>query len=300
MKHRFYALHEGFYEGVDRRLQVLRRACDLRGIEFHALDSLCVDYSDLPHLGLGDLLYNCARGSQVLESLLINERVTTFYIRNPAYVSLASMTTLGIVHERAGLPAPKTIYALTADRSLLKRYVEYLGGFPLILKVEGGTRGIGVIKVDSWPGLISLADHLVTSGQRFILRQFIDAPYGVRAMVLGERVVGALKFLLPAGDFRNAALLTDIRYEPIQLSPADEALCIEATRLANVEMSGVDLLYDRAGKSYLLEINFPTGFQSFSAEPWRIHEQWVDHLIAKCRRHIASASMIERDDGFRS
>lgn len=286
MSYRLFALHEGFYEGVERRLQLLESACTARRIEFHTLDSLRCDYSKLPRLGRGDLLYNCARGSQVLESLLINEHVTTFYIRKPDYVNLASMTTLSIVHDKAGLPAPRTIHALTADRELLQRYVDHLGGFPLVLKVEGGTRGIGTIKVDSWTGLISIADHLIASGEKFILRQFIDAPYGVRAMVLGGRVAGALKFLMPAGDFRNAALLSDIRYEPFDISSEDEALCVEATRLANLEMSGVDLLYDHSGKAYLLEINFPTGFQSLSGEPWCIHEQWVDHLIAKCRNRF--------------
>lgn len=284
MSFRFFALHEGYYEGVSRRIELLKEACESRGVEFYALDSLKCDYSDLPQLGAGDFLYNCARGSQALESLLINDQVTTFYIRNPSYVALTSMTTLSIVHDKAGLPTPKTIYALTADRNLLRRYVEYLGGFPLVLKIEGGTRGIGVIKVDSWEGLVSLADHVVASGQKFVLRQFIDAPYGVRAMVLGNQVVGALKFLMPEGDFRNAVLLTDIRYEPHQLSPEEEALCVQATQLANLEMSGVDLLYDRAGKAHLLEINFPTGFQSFGGRPWKIQEQWIDYLIDKAKK----------------
>lgn len=213
MNHRLVLLHQGFYEGVQTRLDLLRTAAEKRGIACTVLDSLTCDYTALPTLGAGDLLYNCARGSQVLESLLLNDKVTTFYIRNPDYTLLTSMTTLSMVHDKAGLPAPKTIYSLTADRTLLRRYVEVLGGFPLILKAEGGTRGIGTIKIESWQNLISTADHLVATHQKFILRQFIHAPFGVRVMALGNRVVVARKFLFPADDFRNAALLSDIRYE---------------------------------------------------------------------------------------
>ncbi|WP_293370976.1 hypothetical protein [Nevskia sp.] len=281
MKHTFYVLHEGFYDGVAQRLELLEAACKSRNVSFVPLDSLKCDYANLPRLGTSDLLYNCARGSQVLESLLLNDEVTTFYIRNPDYTLITSTLTWSLVHEKAGLPAPKTVYALTADRNMLRRYVEYLDGFPIVLKAEGGTRGIGTIKIDSWQGLVSLADHLMTSGQKFVMRQFIDAPYGVRAMVLGHRVVAALKFLFPPDDFRNAALLSDVRYEQTSLSTEHEALCVRAAQLANLEMGGVDLLFDYDGRAYLLEINLPTGFQSFSGVPWRIHDKWLCYLLEK-------------------
>lgn len=289
MSRTFYALHEGFYEGVQQRLNLLAAACELRSVRFVALDSLLCDYASLPKLGKGDMLYNCARGSQVLESLLLNPDVTTFYIRNPDYNLITSTSTWGIVHEKAGLPAPRTIYALTTDRQLLRSYVEHLGGFPLVLKAEGSTRGIGTIKVDSWQGLVSLVDHLFATGQKFVMRQFIHAPYGVRAMVLGQRVVATLKFLFPPDDFRNAALPADVRYEPATLTADEEALCVQATQLANLEMSGVDLLFDHSGKAYLLEVNFPTGFQSLSGDPLRIQELWIDYLLAKAKTSKSSA-----------
>ena len=130
-----------------------------------------------------------ARGAETLMSLLLNDCATTFYRRNPELNLITSSTTeWSIVHDKKGLNAPRTIFSLTADRALLKRYVEYLGGFPIVLKVVGGTRGIGTIKAESWHGLLSMADYLVGIGARFILRQFIDAEFGVRAMVIGNDV----------------------------------------------------------------------------------------------------------------
>ena len=280
----FYAIHEGFYEGVEQRLQLLAQACKSRDVSFIALDSLGCDYTHLPKPGKGDMLYNCARGSQVLESLLLNPEVATFYVRNPEYNLITSTSTWSMLHDKAGLPVPRTIYGISSDREFLKRYVDYLGGFPVVAKLEGGTRGVGAIKIDTWQGLISTMDYLLTTGQRFILREFIDAQYGVRAMVLGDQVIASAKFLFQHGDFRNAPLFGQTRYEPMTLTPEVEALCVKATRIANLEMSGTDLLFDSAGKPFLLEINLPTGFQTFAVEPWLIQDQWVDFLLRKARR----------------
>ncbi len=78
-----YCLHEGYYEGVQSRLDHLEKACEVLDIAFISLNSLTVDYSILPTLAKDDMLYNSSRGSQVLESLLLNKEVTTFYITIP-------------------------------------------------------------------------------------------------------------------------------------------------------------------------------------------------------------------------
>jgi RimK-like ATP-grasp domain len=258
----FYAIHEGFYEGVEIRLDSLKTACIAKAVAFVQIDSLTTDYTSLPRLGKQDLLYNTVRGSQTLESLLLNADVTTFYQQNPTTNFLRSSTEWSLIHDKLGLPAPRTVYHLTTDRILLQRYVAYLGGFPIVLKVTGGTRGIGTIKAESWHSLYSLVDYLATTGDDFVVRQFIEADYGVRAMVLGERVIAAAKFFMQENDFRNAPLLANTHYERTTLTPEHEALCVRAVRSVNLEMAGVDLLFDKAGNAYLLEINFPTGFQA--------------------------------------
>src|ERR1700744_2943732 len=84
---KFYCLHEGYYESVDARLSLLATSCRAEGMEFCTLDSKTVDYSNLPRLDPGDLLYNCARGSETLESLLLSQAAVTFYLSTPAFVS---------------------------------------------------------------------------------------------------------------------------------------------------------------------------------------------------------------------
>lgn len=257
-----YCLHEGFYEGVQLRLDQLRNASQKLGINFVSIDGLRIDHTKLPRLGKGDLLYNCARGGQILESILLNHNVTTFYIKTPQLNQSFSTTDFSILHDKEGLPSPKTIYHLTDNRVNLQNYVEYLGGFPVILKVIGGTRGIGTVKIESWHSLISTVDYLMTTNDKFILREFIDAKVGCRMMVLGDKVIAAAGFTMNKNDFRNAAITSEIKYFKRQFPKSLVNLAVRATHIANVSFSGVDFLEDSNGKFYLLEVNFPTGFSS--------------------------------------
>lgn len=283
----FFFLHEGFYEGVQFRIEQMQLACNNLNIEFIALNSLTIDYSNLPKLTRRDLLYNATRGSEVLESLLLNREVTTYYIKNPDFiVSNPDTTKYSIIHTRENLLSPKTIFHLTEDRRLLKKYTEYLGGFPLIIKNCSGTRGIGTLKIESWQSLISIADYLKTTGDKFILRQFIDADYGARVMVLGNEVILTKKFYFQENDFRNAPILSQTHYEPMEIDDETKALCINAVHLANLEMAGVDLLFEKkTGKAYLLEINYPTGFQSFADAPMPTLTRMIQYLIDKSKRN---------------
>lgn len=258
---RFYALYEKLYEGVQTRLDQLKSACEKLGIEFIPLNSLSINYSNLPVLNKKDLLYNVSAGSTTLESLLLNNMVTTFYIKNPPFTSHAEGTIpLTYIHHKAKLSAPKTIFNITTDRHLLKKYVDYLGGFPVIIKAAGSSRGIGTIKLDSWQNLISTVDYLVTTSDTFIMRQFINAKSGCRMIVLGNEVIAAADFIMNKGDFRNAVILSETQYYTREYPETIKQLAVKATNIANIEFGGVDFLEDAQGNYYLLEVNFPTGF----------------------------------------
>lgn len=281
---KLFGLHEGFYEGVQQRIELLAEACEAKELEFICIDSLTFDYSSIPTLTRHDLLYNLARGSAVLESLLLNDNVTTFYIKNPKLNTFRSTPDWSILHQKAGLQAPRTIYHLTNNRTLLRKYVDHLGGFPIIVKVRGGTRGIGTIKIDSWHSLISTLDYLLTTSDSFMLREFIDAEYGARIIVLGDETIWSAKFYFQENDFRNAPLNVDSIYEPLDIDDETRKICVEAVRSANLEMAGVDILFDRDKKPYLLEINFPTGFGSFKCNPGFVLSKMLGYLIEKSKR----------------
>jgi hypothetical protein len=278
----FYALYEDLYDGVQVRIDQLQESCNQLGIDFILLNSIKIDYSNLPQLHKTDLMYNTARGSQTLESLLLNNNVTTFYITNPDLNQRKTTTDWSIIHEKAGIPSPKTVFHITNDRQLLKRYVNYLGGFPIVIKASGSTRGIGTIKIESWQSLISTIDYLLTTSDKFILRQFIKAKSGCRMIVLGNRVIAAAEFVMNKDDFRNAAVISEVKYLQRDYDKSVEQLAVQATHLANVEFAGVDFLEDENNNFLLLEINFPSGFSSLiDVCNVDIPKKMIEHLITK-------------------
>jgi glutathione synthase/RimK-type ligase-like ATP-grasp enzyme len=282
----FCGVHEGLYEGVQKRIDLLRTVCESRALEFVVLDANTTDHTNLPVLTRNDILYQVSSGAQTLTSLLLNSEVTTVYITNPALNLITSTVQWSLLHDKARISSPKTIFHFTNDRTLLRRYVEYVGGFPIIIKRVGGSRGIGTIKVDGWNGLLSLADYLSSTVDRFIIREFIQAEFGARAIVLGDQVIKMSKFLFQENDFRNAAVLSNVRYDTLSAQHRTESvpLCVRALEVANLEFGGVDLLFDAEGHPYLLEVNYPTGFQSFLDDPLPILSQLIDYLINKVRR----------------
>jgi glutathione synthase/RimK-type ligase-like ATP-grasp enzyme len=100
----------------------------------------------------------------------------------------------------------------------------------------------------------------MTTGGKFILRQFIKARSGCRLIVLGNEVIAGADFTMNENDFRNAVDLKQVKYFKREYSETVKQTAIKATHLANTEFSGVDFLEDEYGNFYLLEINFPTGF----------------------------------------
>jgi len=281
----FYGIRQRKNADIQMRVSLLKHACEARKINYVDLDSEAIDYSAIPQPQRHDFLYNIGRGSQVLESLMLNKEVTTFYKSFPKVNSnLANTTTLWtLIHEKENLPSPKTIHSLSRDRSLLDNYVEYLGGFPVIIKAIGGTRGVGVIKVESAASLYSIADHLVSLGGNYILRQFIESAATARLVVLGNQVVASVEYIIPNGDFRsNIAGIPNAK--PIKLSAGVEETAIKAVDAIDVECGGVDLILDKEGNHYLLEVNYPFSFltpQFITGTD--IAGMMVDYLIEKQR-----------------
>ncbi|MGI4875550.1 MAG: ATP-grasp domain-containing protein [Janthinobacterium lividum] len=279
----FYLLTTGFSANTQERAALLQAACQQRGIACVALETSTADRLALPELRPGDALYNATRDGMRLEELLWRPGVATFYAGDQPPRGIQDTTRWLAAHTRAGLPQPRTIAHPTADRALLVRYVDYLGGFPLVVKVAGGTLGTGVMRADSWPALLSLVDYLVATGTEFMLREYLESTGSGRLMVIGDRVVGALEYDNLPTDFRtNAAGGPPPRLT--RFAPAVEALAVAATQAVGAELAGVDVLLDQAGRAYLLEINLPCGFATFPKLGVDVPGMLVDYLTAKAKR----------------
>lgn len=132
----------------------------------------------------------------------------------------------------------------------------------MVVKVTGGALGVGVMRADLWPALLSLTDYLVSTGVDFILREYLVRTNCARLIVTGEQVVVALEGENPPNDFRSNAA-TQRKRRRIEISTAVEAEAIKAVHPAGVEFAGLNFLFDTTGQPYRLEVNFPSGSAAF-------------------------------------
>lgn len=277
------------YPSQQQTIKFLAAACQDRQVAFNLINPDEVDYTDASiHPAPGDLLYRSSiirsgeRASGIAEIHLLTDQVATFY--HSYERALNRNVTSFIMHQKAGLPIPRTIPRLTRDRALLKKYVAYVGGFPVIIKADGGSHGVGVMKVDSMNSLISITDYLHQNHQYVIMRQFINVSTSARLIALGNKVVSSIEYAAPEDDFRsNVGLFPQV--QPKEFPSQINDLAVAATKLRGVDFGGVDILIDSQGQPYITEINFPCNFaRAQRVTGIDIAGQMVDYLIQKSKQ----------------
>ncbi|MGM0556844.1 MAG: ATP-grasp domain-containing protein [Myxococcota bacterium] len=159
----------------------------------------------------------------------------------------------------ADLPIPTTARPSPTDD--IGRLVDRLSGPPIILKLEQGTQGVGVIKADSVESAQSTLQALWSVGEEPLLQEWIGESAGtdVRCFVVGDRVVGAMKRVAQPGDFRSNLHRGG---EPIaiDLDAQTQEMAVRAAHELGLCVAGVDLL--TADRGYLvIEVNASPGLE---------------------------------------
>lgn len=265
-------------------ITLVREACARRGVEFLEVYAPDFDYAPERQLRGGALLYRPATSMAAIrvEQFLFGEGVATFYTDLDSIFFEPFTSTL--LHQRAGLPIPATVYCSTTDRRVLDGYVERLGGFPVVAKMQGGSRGVGVMRVDSRPALYSLVDYVLAQGRNPLLTAYVADAVHWRVVVIGDRAVAAYRNAAERDDFRTYVRdeVSDFTAEP---PSAMAEIAVSAVRVLHNELGGVDLLEDPHGRLSLLEANFPCYFADAERVAGiDISGMMVDHLLAKAQR----------------
>ena len=121
----------------EETVRLLRESCAQRDIEFVEIDAVTFDYEPSRCASPGDMLY-CAgttAAAGFVEAHLYQPGVATFYSAADGPLTRKGHPLL--VFQRAGVPVPRWVHVTIGDRGLLRRYVERMGGFPVILKFPG-------------------------------------------------------------------------------------------------------------------------------------------------------------------
>lgn len=277
---KFYCINKKNAAGKARAY--LQAACESLEVDFFEIVSENFDAVDFPKLGVGDMLYRIStdKVSLAVEQYLINGKVATFYDNSyqNGRISRASYLML----RNSGVPTPETIPVPSLNKGVIEKYVRYLGGFPVVIKVVGGSRGTGVIRVDSMAALYSITDYLDAIESKYVLRQFINVNDSGRLIVLGDEVIASVQYRASGHDFRSNSRLSATKVFEKKYPQDVQKYAIIATKSMGLEFGGVDVLIDEDGQPYILEINFPFGFpEAQKVTGIDIAKKMVAHLKEK-------------------
>src|SRR5438067_12586395 len=158
----------------------------------------------------------------------------------------------------AGVDIPRTVLARGGGE--IKELVAHVGGLPAILKLIQGTQGVGVMIAHSEAEVDSILSTMWNLGQEILLQEFIAESRGrdMRALVVGDRVVGAMRREAKSGEFRSN-IHRGAEGTPIDLPPEYALAAVRAARVLGLDVAGVDLLEAKSGPK-VLEVNSSPGF----------------------------------------
>ena len=176
-----------------------------------------------------------------------------------------------LLWQAEGLPTPP--YAVLTKDSDLRAVARKLG-VPLMVKPASEGSSIGMSKVGSAAGLDEAYALAVNYDRVVIAEKFIDGAE-LTAGILGDQVLPLIKVETPRNfyDYEAKYIANDTRYiVPCGVSAARErdmqALCLKAFRALGCRGWGrVDLMLNRQGRAFVLEVNTVPGMTDHSLVP---------------------------------
>jgi [lysine-biosynthesis-protein LysW]--L-2-aminoadipate ligase len=189
------------------------------------------------------------------------------------------LTSLAL--DRAGLPTPRTTVALGPDAALAA--MDRLG-YPVVVKPLTGSWGRLAAVVRDPETARTVLEHRAAlpspQHQVVYLQELIDKPdRDIRAIVVGDRVLGAV---YRRSDSWRTNVARGARTEPCPLTDDLVRLATAAATAVGGGILGVDLVEDRDGHLYLLEVNHTVefnGFQQAHGDTLDVAGAIVDHLL---------------------
>ncbi len=136
-----------------------------------------------------------------------------------------------------------------------------VGGFPFIMKQLEGTQGYGVFLIKDRKHAGEIIKAHQSANKKFIIQEFVAESKGadIRAIVVGDQVVAAMKRNAKPGDFRSN-LHQGGKGELIKLTDSEIHTAIISAKTMGLSVAGVDMLQSKRGP-LVLEVNASPGLE---------------------------------------
>ncbi len=156
-----------------------------------------------------------------------------------------------------GIPTTAYVY----DKRDVLGALDRVGGAPVIIKLLEGTQGVGVILADKKEIAKAIVETLHSTNQQVLLQKFVAESKGkdVRAFVIGDRVVAAIRRTAQGQEFRSNVHRGG-KAETIDLDPLYASTAVRAAQIMGLKVCGVDMLEGTDGPQ-VMEINSSPGLE---------------------------------------
>ena len=267
----------GTYIKYDNNKYTIHKDDDEKGFELDRDNTVCFMRGTPERDSYLDLLSQLERiGIPMVNSRVCLERAVDKY---RTYLRMKDF----------GLEQPKTV--LCPSPELIEKSFENLDTkFPIILKTLRGSKGVGVLFVETERSLNSLVQTLykMDSQTDLLMQEYIKTDFDVRAIVLDGKVIAAMRRNVVEGDFRsNASQGAEV--ETIKLTKLEEDQCIHAAKSISGIFTGVDFIPSKSRETknpIFLEVNSSPGTENIEdATGINISKILLKHFMDKEKRY---------------
>lgn len=158
---------------------------------------------------------------------------------------------------------PRTTFV--RDKKDVIPAIKRVGGAPVVIKLIEGTQGIGVLLAESMNAAESIIELLQSQKQNVLVQKFVAESKGkdIRAFVVGDRVVAAMRRVAQGQEFRSNVHRGGIA-EFVELDEEYTQTAVRAAQILGLQVAGVDMLEGKDGPQ-IMEVNSSPGLEGIEA-----------------------------------
>jgi ribosomal protein S6--L-glutamate ligase len=160
---------------------------------------------------------------------------------------------------RHDIGLPPTVYTRQADH--VPGCIDHVDGTPVVVKLLEGTQGIGVVLAESTAAASSVIEAFHGLDQNILIQKYIREANGsdIRALVVGRKVVAAMRRKAVAGEFRSN-LHRGGKATKVRLPVEYRKTALAAARVLGLRVAGVDMIESKDGPM-VMEVNSSPGLE---------------------------------------
>ena len=161
-----------------------------------------------------------------------------------------------------GIKQPKTVLVNNPEKAVLA-FDKLDSKFPVIMKTLRGSKGVGVLFVESEKSLDSIVQLIYKQDEDtdLLLQEYIPTDYDVRVLVLGGKVLATMKRPVIEGDFRSN-VSQGSKPEKIKLTEIEIEASLLAAKAVNGLWTAVDFIPSKNREKdppFVIEVNSSPG-----------------------------------------